>query len=537
MAGNFGRVNVSITASTGGLTAGLASAGKQLAGFGSSVSGSSSAMSAFNAGMDNAGFLMPDVGGLVGGIAAAMLGMSRATSIASLGITVLTAAIKSLLLPLGLIAAVTAPFMAFSNAASTLDEASKSAARLGMSVSTFQTLSQVADEAGVSVGQMTGMMSRLGIRITEASRGNKAATESLGRLGLTFAQLQGMSPQRQFEMISQRIMQLPTAAERSAAAVAIFGKSGAQAMGLIAAASSGAFSEVEKLRQQLGVNLTDSQAIGIEMMNDAIGRTSLVLGGFINQFVAGLAPAITTISNLFVQFFADNTNGWTVAKAMADGLVFSIRMVVGAATLLTGVFQVFVALGSQIGQMFSNAFSVILAGVANVMQAMAELAEAASLDGLSESLAAGSRGAREIADGAAAMGERYGQAAADTWGRAVQNLANPFAAFDAEFARVQQQAADAAAERTVTTAAAAAQTISDALKVSMKELQAIVVGTSAGESFRNSILRGADPRLSGADAAKETADNTEEMVDQLDELPDRLAQAMGGGIGLATITA
>jgi hypothetical protein len=535
--GNFGRVNVSITASTGGLTSGLATAGKQLAGFRSSVAGSSSMMSAFNAGVDKAGVLLPDVGGLIGGIAAAMLGLSRGASIATFGVRVLTAAIKSLLLPLGLVALVTAPFMAFSNAAESLDAASKSASRLGISVSTFQTLSQVADEAGVSVEQMTGMMTRLGIRVTEASRGNKAAQDSLSRLGLTFAQLQAQSPQRQFEMIAQRIMALPTAAQRSAAAVAIFGKSGAQAMGLIAAASTGAISEVEKLRDRLGANMTDQQTAGIEIMNDALSRLSLPLEGFINQFVAGLAPAITTVSRLFVQFLAENTSGFNVAKAMADGLVFSLRMVVGAATLLTGVFQVFMALGSRIGQIFNEAFAIILRGVARVMKSMATLAEAAGFEGLAASLAEGSQGARELAAGAANMGRMYGEQAGQTFAQAAENMGNPFGAFDSEFANAQREAAATVAKDIAQTGPTAAKAVSDAVKVSMQELKALVAGTSGGESFRNSILRGSDPRLSDDAPAKKTADNTERTADGVEDLPDALAASLGQQFGLASLMA
>jgi hypothetical protein len=71
-------------------------------------------------------------------------------------------------------------------------------------------------------------------------------------------------------------------------------------------------------------------------------------------------------------------------------------------------------------------------------------------------------------------------------------------------------------------------------QVNSAALKAIVVGTGEGEAFRNSILRGADPRLEG-DSAKETADNTAEMVDQLDELNGNLAGS--GGMGLATIAA
>jgi phage-related protein len=49
-------------------------------------------------------------------------------------------------------------------------------------------------------------------------------------------------------------------------------------------------------------------------------------------------------------------------------------------------------------------------------------------------------------------------------------------------------------------------------------LKAIVVGTSEGEAFRNSLLRGADPRNAGAEDEKRTADATEETAAGVDEL-------------------
>lgn len=515
MAKNFGKVNVSITASTGGLTAGLGRASKQLSGFQSQTQ---------------------TIGGRLTAMAASFVGLGSGATAAAVGVKALSMAIKSLLAPLLVVGSLVAIFSSIGKAARNLDEAGKTARRLGMSMESFQNLGQVAEEAGISVEQMGTLLTFMTRNLGNLANGSSAAQKAFGNLGLALADLQGLSPESQFQLIAQRIMALPTAAQKTAAAMSIFGRQGALAMGLIADASTGAVSEVETLRKQLGLNLTDAQVKGIEMMNDALGRLSMPLQGFINQFLAELAPAITTVARLFVQFFAETTSGFSIAQTMADGLVQSLRLVVGAATLLTGIFQVFQALGSQIGQMFSEVFAVILSGVTRVMRSMAELAEAAGFDGLSASLAEGARGAGQLARGARQMGEMYGAAAADTFNRAVENMSNPFGAFDREFARAQQQAAAASADGVAGAAATAGDTIKNAIAASTQELKAIVLGTSGGESFRNSILRGADPRLSGADAAKETADNTEEMVDQLDELPDRLAQAMGGGIGLATIT-
>ena len=528
---NFGRVNVSITASTGGLTAGLSRAGKQLTGFSSSVGGMNGSLAALSAQVADGSVLFSDVGGLLGTVALSFKNGALAAHLFRGSLQLLMVTMKALLIPLGIVASVVGFFRAIGSAASDLDEASKSARRLGMSMTTFQNLSQVADEAGVSMGQMSGLLTVMTRNLGNLTNGSKSAQKAFAGIGLTLADLQSLSPESQFELISQRIMALPTAAERTAAAMSIFGRQGAAAMGLISDVASGAYSDIAKLREQLGLNLTDSQVKGIEIMNDAIGRTSMVFQGFINQFLAGLAPAIATAANLFVKFFAENTSGFSIAKTLADALTSGIRNVAGAVTFLYGAFQV---LSSFVGVFITGAlkaFSAVTEAIGNMLSAMADAAEA--LPGIDVGLSSSLRSAADSVSGlSTAAGDEaalWGQAAADNFAAGVQNISDPFAAFDAEFASVtsQMQQAGAAA------GASAGESISSQLAASTQALKAVVVGTSEGEAFRNSIMRGADPRLEG-DAQKETAENTGEMVDQLDELNGNLASS--GGLGLATIT-
>jgi hypothetical protein len=124
-----------------------------------------------------------------------------------------------------------------------------------MSMTTFQNLSQVADEAGVSMGQMSGLLTVMTRNLGNLTNGSKSAQKAFAGIGLTLGDLQALSPERQFELIAQRIMALPTAAERTAAAMSIFGRQGAAAMGLISDVASGAYSDIAKLREQLGLNL------------------------------------------------------------------------------------------------------------------------------------------------------------------------------------------------------------------------------------------------------------------------------------------
>ena len=515
MANNFGRVNVSITASTGGLTAGLSRASGQLRGF------------ATDARKQTGG-----LGGLFSDAARNALGLGRASSLASVGVSALSVAMRSLLLPLGIVAAIAAPFAAFAAAATAAEQLHNLSQETGIAVADLQVMTQVADEFGVSQQQMTTGLRRTARMVGELGQGTPSAVKAFGQLGLTMQDLAGMSTADQFALISQRIAALPPAMQ-AAAAVDIFGRSGQSMLNFIRGAGE-ASAEVKRLQQALGVTLSDQQTAAIEGMGDAIKRLGMPIQGFINQFLAELSPAITAVSNLIVAFFAENAKGWSMAKMLADGLVVSIRMVVGAMTLLTGIFQVFQAAGSQLGQMFSEVFSVILGGVANVMKSMARLAEASGFTDLADSLSGGAQGASQIAQGAAEMGDMYGQAAADGFANAMENIGNPFGAFDREFAKAQQAAQDSAAARAGADAGAAAgQGVAAAIGASTQSLRAVVVGSSEGESLRASIARGADPRLEGGNDAKRTADNTERTADGIDELVATMGDSGFGQVEIA----
>lgn len=510
---NFGRVNVSITASTGGLTAGLSRAGRQLSGF---------------AGMSQG------LGGRLTAMAGGFVGAGRGASLAAIGIKALGVAIKSLLAPLLIVTSLVSIFGAFKKAAGDLDEAGKTARRLGMSMTSFQTLSQVADEAGVSFGQLSTLLTVMTRQLGNLANGSTAAQAAFARIGLTLADLQNMAPENQFAIISQRIMALPTAAERTAAAVAIFGRQGAAAMGLIEEASSGAVAEIQTLREQLGLNLTDQQVKGIEMMNDAVSRLSLLFQGFINQFVAELAPAIVTVANLIVQFFAQNTQGWTVAQTLAYAFGQAIRGVVGWVTVLYGVWQV---LSSFFGVFIAGAlkaFETVTWAIENLIATMAAAAEAMGMTSVAESLRDAEQAMAARSSWAGQEAAIWGEAAATNFSSGIQNITNPLAAYDAEFANVTQQLQLAGAAGGMAAGETAAQAIAPVIGASTEALKGIVVGTSGGEEFRNSILRGADPRLEGDKNQERTADATERTADGVEDLVGELAGV--GGLALATIT-
>jgi hypothetical protein len=506
MAKNFGRVNVSITASTGGLTAGLASAGKQLSGFQGLVSRMTGGM--------GSGFASATLG---------VLGLGRGASTAAVGVAILSGAMKSLLLPLGVIAALTAPFVAIGKAMAYAEGVQNLSTELGVAAGQLQVLQHAAGEVGVSQEQLTVGLRRTARMTSELASGTPAAVKAFQGLGLTMQDMAGLDTAAQFSLIADRIAALPPEMQ-AAAAIDIFGRSGQGMLNFLRQGGDG-IREMDTLLTNLGVKMSGEQTAAIEGMGDAIGRLILPVKGFILQFTAGIAPAITAVSNLIVGFFSENTKGWSLASSAATVFTGVLRGVVGAFTVLYGVFQVIFAINAKLSQAFSAVFSVILSGVQSLARSLAQLAEAAGFTDLAGSLDAGAAGAAKMQRGVDKLGKEYGEQAAEGFANGINNITNPFGAFDAALAKAQADAAANAAKGGKPGqpgAGPTAQAVGAAIRASSQELRAIVVGSSEGEAFRNNIMRGADPRLDVKDDARKTADNTERSADALEDIADRL---------------
>jgi hypothetical protein len=197
--------------------------------------------------------------------------------------------------------------------ANAVDATQDLANRTGIGVEALQSL-QVAAKLG-GVDDVSAAFDKLTIAIGKA--GESGDTGAFDRLGLNFEQLRSMSPEEQFRAIAAAISALPGEAERAAAAVAIFGKSGAQLVPFLS--NLGA---IEERAKKLGIVLSEQQVGNIAGMNDALDLVSKTFDGIIGQVTANLAPAITAIAEQFLQFVEsfNGTGGTGLADAITGAL-------------------------------------------------------------------------------------------------------------------------------------------------------------------------------------------------------------------------
>ena len=500
---NFGRVNVSVTASTGGLTAGLSRATKTMTSFAGKVTSTLNPLR------------------MLSNVAQSTFGQLAMFSMARSAVNTLT----------GMASA----------AAENVDVQSKLSRRLGTTYGELAGLKMAGDLAGVGIETIGKSMTKMDVAMQNAAGGSKSAQAAFATLGLTAEQLQGMSSADRFTEIASSIANLETPAQRAAAAVALFGEEGAQLLPLF----EGGADSIRRAREEaqaFGLALTNAQGQNIEEMNDSFTRVYSAIQGVVQQVVAHLAPAITAIAKQFTDFVG-SVGGANIGQAIGEALLQGAEylaeigdyIILNFGPMLQQVFSYLSQVGEQwgaiweiasrVGSFLSGVFNAFTAGMQTIVLGFSKVAEYFGVDGakqFSQGLQEGIQ--KDLEQSQAGFAEAFGS----TQAKATEAVAAGPLKSLLTSARDQARSAAAAIDQKTQGIQQALQTTAT-VEVNSAALKAIVAGSSEGEAFRNSLIRGADPRITGDANQERTADATERAADGIDELAsilqDQLALA------------
>ena len=258
-----------------------------------------------------------------------------------------------------------------------IDVLSKLSRRLGLTYGQMSGLKLAGDLAGVGVETIATAATKADVAFISASNGSQEAIDKFTSLGLSMVDLQKMSPDQRFAAIADAIAKLPTAAERSAAAVKLFGKSGAELVPLFEE-GAGALQKAREQAEAFGLALSGAQGKEVEKMNDAFTLAYAAIQGIVTQVIAYLSPAISGIVEEFTAFVAGAGGvsiGEGIATALIDSAIFVVEMFGIAANFIYA--NVVEPMGGVAG-MLATAFAVGSA-VANVFMGVVNSLKAAFL--------------------------------------------------------------------------------------------------------------------------------------------------------------
>ena len=100
--------------------------------------------------------------------------------------------------------------------------------QLGVSFEFVQTLEEAGRRSDVSIEQLSGSFARLQNTLAGADEESKKAQAALQRLGVSVQDFGALSEQQRIDLIGERLAAIEDPAQRSAAAIALFGRSGVQ---------------------------------------------------------------------------------------------------------------------------------------------------------------------------------------------------------------------------------------------------------------------------------------------------------------------
>jgi len=245
------------------------------------------------------------------------------------------------------------------------DAAGESAAAAGISVEQYTRLGYAMKFSVGGADALDGSMKFLNKSMYDAANGSKSAQAAFDSLGVSYTNADGSLRESTDVMldVADKFSTMKDGAQKSAMAMDIFGKSGAEMVPFLNQGAAG-INELTAQADRLGVTLDGPTADAAGQFNDNIDMLKGAAKGFGNEVMKGLLPSLNNLGNEMV---ATADNGDAMASA-AEGVVAILKGVVTVGVTAAATVQ---AVGNAIGGVAAAtaaALSGDFAGAADIMK-------------------------------------------------------------------------------------------------------------------------------------------------------------------------
>lgn len=178
------------------------------------------------------------------------------------------------------------------------DDLAKFAEKSGMAAEAASELAHAARMSDIDLGTFATGVKKMQVALSQAGSGVKAPVAALKALGLTFEDLQVLSPDRQLELIADQISRLKDPADRTRAAVELFGRAGADLLPMFEQGAAG-IRAARTEAQQMGKSFSEDDLRRFQEADDAFKRLSQSGSALADTLALKLEPAVTTLADRF----------------------------------------------------------------------------------------------------------------------------------------------------------------------------------------------------------------------------------------------
>lgn len=311
--------------------------------------------------------------------------------------------LKGLLPAIGVGAVVAGFGMLAKNAIDAADGLDELSQKTGASVETLSALLALPDAAALGVEGLTKSLTKFSDSLDKLRNGEKTASEAFDRIGISVKDLQGLDPAQAFIKVSERMGSMRDGADKTAVALDLFGKQGAELIPLMNDLADKGFEAVRAKAEELGILMDGDFAAAAAGLKDQLQEMKTRAQGLTTQFLVGLIPAVNSGMDAM-------SNG----AGRGGESVSILGQVVG--TALNGIILIFLTTGRVIGA-WTAAVVDNFSTVGQVLDAITsgdfKRAGAAIKDGFNRQLSVGKMLVQDIKADAARLFANVGDAAAN----------------------------------------------------------------------------------------------------------------------------
>lgn len=200
--------------------------------------------------------------------------------------------------------------------------------KIGVSVENLSRLEIAATTSGVSMQGLATGLKFLSRNMVEAAQGGEAQAAAFASIGIAVTDASGRLRDTNEVLLDavDVFSRMAPSAQKTAVAMEIFGKAGAELLPFLDAGREGLL-EFQQINDKLGLTITSTTSAALDGVGDSLDILGKVGEGVAQQFAAGLAPALEEVTSGLVDLVAEigigdgtiKSFGATVGEALRSG--------------------------------------------------------------------------------------------------------------------------------------------------------------------------------------------------------------------------
>lgn len=223
------------------------------------------------------------------------------------------------------------------------DQMTKMAQSVGVPVETLTSLSHAANLSGMTIESLSKGLKQISKNAMDAAAGIGEAKDAFRALGVSTKGSNGnlKSSQDLIYEIADKFREMEDGAGKTALAMRIFGRAGADLIPMLNQGSAG-IKDMQDEAKALGLVIDTEVGKAAERFDDNLTRLQGASKGFANQVMKEFLPTLENLTDKMVKSAKETDGLGTSAKTAATGL----RLLFSAGAIISGVFK---TIGEYIG--------------------------------------------------------------------------------------------------------------------------------------------------------------------------------------------